>query len=271
MWERGSTDIFTAGIGVLVTSTLLIGRAESQRPLPVQEQSKLEALARESADAAAAGAKAWLGNMHPAGRSVFHKWAVAVYSWKRERDAGAAPLLAEGVLLDCLGRTRGLYTGFGTGRAVDPRLQRLGARDPSEVAARLFEEALKEDSHLIEARFRVARIRASADATAAVALEQLALSGAYAEVAYLAAVSRAMVAQEKKDAATAIGWFEHARTIRPASTAAAVGLSILRPTEAFQFERLEPDDPFYSYPCRFLTPAVGEALASRIANLEDGR
>jgi hypothetical protein len=131
--------------------------------------------------------------------------------------------------------------------------------------------ALKADPGLIEARFRAARIRAPKDSKAATQLEQLATSGTDAEVAYLAAVSLAAIAQDVQDAPTAIHWYEHARTLRPGSTAAAVGLSVLRPADALDFEALDPDDPFYTYPCRILTPSVGAELARRVMSLDGGR
>lgn len=270
MRGAGALAAFAAGFSGCLASTLLVANAAPQRPLPAQEQARLEALANESADAVAASARIWLGNLHPSGQAAFRRWAVVVYDWKRERAAGSSPLLAEGVLLDCLDRTLGVYSRMGTGLAIDRRLQTLGQAPRDERAAQLFDRALKVDPTLIEARFRSARIRALKNSKAANQLEQLATSGTHIEVAYLAAVSLAAIAQGKEDASTAIRWYEHARHLRPRSTAAAVGLSALRPTDAVDFASLESDDPFYDYPCRFLTTSVGDELARRLASL-DGR
>lgn len=270
MRGAGALAVVAAIVGVPLMGPLLLAGGAPQRPLPAQEQARLEALAKESADSAAATARIWLGNLHPSGQAALRRWAVVVYDWKRERKAGSGPLLAEGVLLDCVERTLGLHSGFNTGLAIDRRLQTLGQAPRDDRAAALFDRALEIDPNLIEAQFRSARIRAQKNPKAATQLEQLALSGTDAEVAYLAAVNRAAIAQGKQDAATAIRWYEHARTLRPRSTAAAVGLSALRPADAMDFSALESDDPFYTYPCRFLTTAVGDELARRLANL-DGR
>src|SRR5262245_27934666 len=48
------------------------------------------------------------GSMSPEGWLAFYRWNDAALVWKKEKDAGAAPLLAEGVLFDCLGRLQGV-------------------------------------------------------------------------------------------------------------------------------------------------------------------
>jgi hypothetical protein len=110
---------------------------------------------------------------------------------------------------------------------------------------------------LFVARFRGTRIRALDDEKAALELERIARDHADADVGYLAAVSRAAVAQGRGDALTAIRWYEYALGLRPRSTAAVVGLSALTPSRPVRFEHLEGDDLYYAYPCQILTPPVG--------------
>jgi hypothetical protein len=210
------------------------------------------------------------GNLHPDGQVAMRQWAIVVWDWQRERNAGPAAWLAEGVLLDCRRRMSGLYTSFGFGLAVDRRLQTLAFIGTDRVAD-LFEKALALDPGLIEARFRAAGIRAQEDPTAVTQLEQLASSEANPEVAYLAAVSRAVLAQDQRDVPTAVRWYDRARTIRPGSTAAALGMAAVQPDAAVNFDALDDDDPFYTYPCRFLTPGVGEEVARRVGALTEGR
>jgi hypothetical protein len=244
-------------------------RAAPQRPLTAQGQEQVKAAAREALDRAAASVRIWVGSLHPFGQTAFRRWALAVHEWKRESAPGPAPLLAEGVLLDCVERTLGLHASFHTGPAIDRRLQLLGKGNRFELAAESFNDALKLDPLLTEARFRSARIRATKDVRAAAELEEMAGSTTNTDISYLAAVSRAVIAQDDGDGPTAIRWFEHARTLRPRSAAAAIGLSVLQPDDDLDFDDMEVDDPFYNYPCRFLTPGVGEQLAARIAKLDE--
>jgi len=238
--------------------------ATGQQVIPGQLESK----AREMSDAIVASARGWLGNLHPAGQLAFRRWALAVAAWKKEKAPGVGLLLAEGVLFDCVGRTTGLYTGFHSGIAVDPRFADLGQPGRFERAADLFERAVALDPNLLEARFRATRIRALDDAKAALELERFARAYPDAEFGYLAAVSRGAIAQGRRDAPTAIRWYEVALGLRPGSTAAAVGLSALTPSRPVPFEALEPDDLYYSYPCRILTPSIAAELAQRIENVK---
>jgi hypothetical protein len=254
-----------AGV-VIAGGGSLSGGAASQ-PAIAQGQAQLEKLVRESTDASAARARDWLGNMHPEAQLAFRKWTLAVQSWQKEETAGPEATLAEGVLFDCLGRTTYLYTRFTSGPAVDRRFQNLGTADRLGRAATLFEKSLKADPSLLEARFRALRIRALTDSKAALELERLATSQMDAEVSYLAAVSRAVIASGRGDTPTAIRWYEYALTLHTRSTAATVGLSALRPEEPLHFESLDSNDPYYNYPCRILTPSVATQLAERLAKL----
>jgi len=206
--------------------------------------------------------------MHPAGQLAFRRWILAVGAWKKEKAAGAGALVSEGVLFDCLGRTLGLYSDFRSGPGVDPRFDALGQPYRLQHAAGLFEKAVAVDSNLLEARFRAARIRALDDAKAALELERFARASPDVELGYLAAVSRAAIAQGRRDTPTAIRWYEFALGLRPGSTAAIVGLSTLSPSRPVQFEALEADDLYYGYPCRVLTPSIATELARRIADVQ---
>lgn len=237
--------------------------AEGQRPLPSNEQARVEALARESADAAAATARRWLGNLHPDGRADIQQWLLAARAWKKDARGSSAALLAEGVLFDCLDRTTWLNTGFGSGLAVDPRFDDLGL-PRRERALGLFAAALKADPALAEARFRSARIRALDNASGRTDLERIANSDD-AEFAYLAAVTRGSIAQAQGHTTVAARWFDRALAIRGTSTAAEIGLIVTRPGSPLRTDRLDPDDPYYTYPCRILTPAVHAAFAQRLA------
>jgi tetratricopeptide (TPR) repeat protein len=223
-------------------------------------------VAREMADAAAASARKWLGTMHPEAQAVFRIWTLAVTSWKKEAP-GPAVALAEGVLFDCLGRTDRLMTNFTYGRAADRRFQELARANRFERAATLFEAALKSDPTLLEARFRAARIRSLTDEKAAEALEGIATSQTNADVSYLAAVNRAVIAQDRNDTPAAIRWYEYAQRLRPGSTAAAVGLGLVDPGSRVRFASLDSVDPYYTYPCRILTASVATELTRRIGNL----
>lgn len=248
-----------------LTAAAAVG--EPQRPGTPQGQAQLERAVRESADEVLGFARDWLGHLHPSGQAGFRQWMLAVTAWKREEGAGPAALLAEGVLFDCLGRTLGLNTGFTSGQAVDPRFNELGLPNRLQEAAKLFEQALKSDPDLYEARFRAIRIRSLDSADATLQLEALANSGEHSELAYLAAVSRAILAHRRQDNTTAIGWYRHAQTLQPRSTAAAVGLSVLTPAAPIAVDRLDPDDLYYNYPCRILTPSIASELTRRVQDL----
>ena len=225
----------------------------------------MEALANASADALAANARRWLGNLHPAGQQAFRSWLLTVRAWRSQRPSQAGPaLLAEGVLFDCLGRVVGLNTGFSHGLAVDPRFNDLGTPDRLDVAAKRFDEAWQADSRLEEAKFRAARIRALKGGKAVLALEEIAESSAD-DLAYLAAVSRASIAQKKGDVAIAARWFEKALARRGRSTASVVGLIAVRPGVPANVEIMDADDLYYNYPCRILTPDVAAELNRRLA------
>ena len=211
-------------------------------------------------------AKGWqVGQLHPEAARAFVRWGEAVRLWKREKAAGAAPLLAEGVLFDCLARLQGVKTvGF---RDEGPgRLDILEAQRPGR-AAKAFDAALKIDPHLIEARMRAARIRAPKDSRAALELERLAGDRTDSAFSYLAAISRAAVAHAQFDSVTALAWYERALALNPRSAAAAIAISALRPAGPLSFEALGSDDLYYSYPCRILTPDVAGALLERVRNV----
>jgi tetratricopeptide (TPR) repeat protein len=234
-------------------------------PLTVTQQATKEAeeLAQRVAEEAARFAKGWqVGQLHPEAAQAFYRWEAAVQLWKKEKSAGASPLLAEGVLFDCLSRLKGVKT-LGFKNEGPGRLDILEAKRPAR-ATKAFDAALKIDPHLIEARVRAARIRAQEDSRAAVQLETIANDAAKYPFAYLSAVSRAAVAHAKSDSVTALAWYERALALNPRSTAGAIAISALNPARPVSFEALGTDDLYYSYPCTILTPDVAGALAERI-------
>lgn len=237
-------------------------------PLTVTQEAtkRAEELAQRTAEEMARFAKGWqVGQLHPEAFQAFRRWGEAVRLWKKEKGAGAAPLLAEGVLFDCLSRLQGVKT-LGFKDEGPGRLDIVEAKRPAR-AAKAFDAALKIDPHLLEARMRAARIRAPQDSRAAIELERIAGDRADPVFSYLAAISRAAVAHAKVDSVTALAWYERALTLNPQSTAATIAISALRPAQPLSFQALAGDDLYYSYPCSILTPAVAAALLERVRNV----
>jgi tetratricopeptide (TPR) repeat protein len=231
-----------------------------------EAQKRVEDLAQRTAEEMARFARGWqVGQLHPEAVQAFSRWNAAVQLWKKEKSAGAAPLLAEGVLFDCLSRLQGVKT-LGFKDEGPGRLDILEARRPAR-AAKAFDAALTIDPRLVEARLRAARIRASENSRAAVELEKIANDPTSYPYSYLSAISRAAVAHAQSDSVTALAWYERALALHPRSTAAAIAVSALRPAQPLPFEALAVDDLYYSYPCSILTPAVAGALAERVRNL----
>ena len=211
-----------------------------------------------------------VGALNADANSALWRWDEAVWIWKKEKNAGAAPLLAEGVLLDCLGRMQGVTTRLVSNeKPVPPPFINQSQPRPG-LAAKLFDAALKIDPRLTEARMRAARIRGAGNSDAMRTLEAIADTPDGGALAYLAAVSRAEAARKRDDAAIAIRWYERALTLHPGSAAATIGLMSMRPSSSVAFEKLDADDPYYSYPCRVLTPDVQSALAERIQKVVPG-
>ena len=206
-----------------------------------------------------------LGSLSGRGTSTFSNWNRAVQLWKKEKGAGAAPLLAEGVLFDCLGRLQGVRTLLVGNEAPVQFFADLAADRPTR-AAKAFDAALKLDPNLTEARLRAARIRAPKDARAALELERLAQTPSAGPFSYLAAMGRAEAAQAHRDAAGATRWYERALELEPRSTAATIALSALKPAAAVPFDALGTHDPYYTYPCTILTPSVERAWSARVAD-----
>jgi tetratricopeptide (TPR) repeat protein len=184
--------------------------------------------------------------------------------WKRERDSGAAPLLAEGVLLDCLSRLVGVAVRRPLPGEKALPVATSYAAQRRKAAERAFDAALRIDPKLIEARMRRARLGVVADPAAARELEAIAGDQSPMPFSYLAAVSRAVLAHREGDGADAVRWYERALELHPRSTAATIGLAVLKTTAAFSFDGLDPDDLYYTYPCLVMTPGVAPALAERV-------
>jgi hypothetical protein len=222
-----------------------------------------ERYAQEIADRARATV---LGSLPSAANVAFFRWGEAIQLWKKEKRAGAGPFLAEGVLFDCLGRLQGVKTLLVPKEEAKPFLADVAADRPKR-AAKAFDAALKLDPNLVEARLRAARIRAPADAAAARDLERLAQTPGEAPFAYLAAMSRAEVAQAHHDGAGARQWYERALELEPRSTAATIALSALKPTAPLSFGPPDALDSYYSYPCTILTADIDLALSAHVRSL----
>src|SRR5690606_12171034 len=134
----------------------------------------------------------------------------------------------------------------------------------SKDAAKALEAALKIDPTLREAQWRLAQLRAPGDAQAQGDPEAIVIESAGSPFAYLSAMSLGATAQSNGDSDEAVRWYEHALSLLPGSTAAAVGLATLRPSSPVPFQTRADDDLYYSYPCIVLTSEVNIALAERV-------
>ena len=207
-----------------------------------EEQAKREAFAEARALEQAGFLKAaLLGTLNADAGSWFIRWGAAASGWKREKGSGAAPLLAYGVLFDCLSRLVGVQTPGVIGEMAEPNYFSMAAKRP-ERALKEFDAALKIDSGLIEARLRAARIRAPKDPKAARDLESIAMDPTVLPFSYLAAVSRAEVARGQDDVARAVLWYKKALEIQPRSTAATIALNSLQPGAALSIDGLDAKD-----------------------------
>ena len=204
-----------------------------------------------------------LGVMNSEASDAVVRWSVAEWHWTGEKPAQAGAYLALGVLVDCLGRMQVVRTPMVRSEEGCPFWPDQSAARPG-VAAKDFEKALKMDPSLVEARFRAARIRAPKDDRAVTELEKLATDPAEPPFGYLAAISRAEVARGRDDLAGARRWYERARERQPRLTAAAIGLASLEAPAKLDFDDLDADDVYYTYPCTVLTPDVSRALEARI-------
>ncbi|HKW03230.1 MAG TPA: hypothetical protein VJN96_25615 [Vicinamibacterales bacterium] len=267
MARKGLGRVLSAGAVAL----FLGATAGAQLPPLRVPQTKTEEIQKVVDDLAVSKAgevadrtRPWiLGSLPSAANVTFLRWGQAVQLWKKEKRAGAAPFLAEGVLFDCLGRLQGVKTMIVGKEEARPIFADLAADRPKR-AVKEFDAALKLDPNLIEARLRAARIRAPEDARAALELERLAQTAGEPPFAYLAAISRAEVAQAHRDGAGATHWYERALELEPQSTAATIALSALKPTAALPFGTLGPRDSYYSYPCTILTADIDLALSARL-------
>lgn len=252
-------------LGAVLVAVSSVAGAQVRPPQTAAQeaQQRVEETAQRIAEERAAFAKRWqIGTMHPEASFAFYRWHEAVRLWKSEKGAGAGPLLAEGVLFDCLGRLRGVKTI--TFREEGPsRFDIVEAKRP-ERAARAFDAALKIDPDLLEARMRAARIRAPVDPRAARELEAIASDRSRSPLSYLAATHRAAVAHIQSDSTTALHWYEVALSLNPGSTAAAIAISALEPTKPVPFDKLDSDDLYYTYPCTILTASAADALMQRV-------
>jgi len=256
-------------LGILALAVAIGVRVAAQAPVrPSQEnmgkiQEAIDKHAIEKGGEVAARARTTTGYLNADANRVIRRWDEAVRIWKTEKESGAAPLLAEGVLFDCLSRFEGVVTRLvGNERAV-PFFADLAALRPGR-AAKAFEAALKIDPHLQEARMRAARIRAGDSKNAAMVLERIANDGAAFPFSYLSAISRAETSRAGGALDEAARWYQRALDLNPRSTAATIGLHALSAVAPVPFDRLDASDIYYSYACTVLTPDVDAALATRV-------
>ena len=104
------------GLGLLIGVTFGLsdpgrGALSAEQQGAQETQQLLENTARTKAEELGASVKGTaLGFLGPDASRTITRWDLTVRQWKREKGAGAAPLLAEGVLFDCLGRLQGVRT-----------------------------------------------------------------------------------------------------------------------------------------------------------------
>ena len=257
---RWSSIVLLTAIGAAA------GAQAPVRPAPtdvsgIEKRSKEHAV-KLAAERAGRVAATTLGYLNSDAAQAIRRWDEAVRHWKDERRREAAPLLAEGVLFDCLARMHGIVTPVLSSEHAVPFFADLAATRPGR-AVKAFAAALKVDPQLTEARLRAARIRASDDRSAALALEQMANEPDAFPYSYLAAISRAESARAADDRGSAAYWYRRVLELEPGSPAAAIGLSSLE-GKPVPFNRLDPSDIYYSYPCTVLTPDIAAALSARV-------
>jgi hypothetical protein len=252
--------VLSAGLGLTLSAQAPV-RPPSSVTAAAEELSKDLAL-RKYGPELADYSKLVMGTLNAKDSSFFRRWDRVVQLWKKEKGAGASPLLAEGVLFDCLSRMHGILTGvLHASEQATPNFLDLAAQRPKR-ASQAFRAALKIDPQLTEARFRDARIRAGRDADARTQLEQF--SERKDVFAYLASISRAETARALHDSDGARVWYSRALTLVPDAPAPHFGLAALSPDIKVPFEALAPADLYYTYPCTILTEAVGAELLRRM-------
>jgi hypothetical protein len=253
--------VCTVAVGLLIA-------VESHAQLsPVVQRQEVENEARRQAQELGDHAKATtLGILNPDADLAFRRLGEAVRLWKKEKDAGAAPLLAEGVLLDCLGRLQGVRMSRLLWENTGGPFTELAPLRQSR-AARAFDAALKIDRSLIEARMRRARLRAPKDSRAMLDLEQIARNDTDPRFAYLAAVSLGAITHASHDLVGAASWYGRALVLHPQSMAATMGLRSLNHVATARLIGLDSADPYYTYPCTVLTPGVDAALTVRLRSV----
>lgn len=252
-------------LSITVAMSVCIGAQAPLRPSPgavpkIQEVTDKEAL--KFATDVADRARTTTGYLNADANQAIRRWDWAVRLWKKEKGSGAAPLLAEGVLLDCLSRLHGVVTRLVSDEKAFPFFGDMAAQRPGR-AAKAFEAALKIDPQLLEARMRMARIRAPASKDAELELERIVDDRAAFPLSYLAAISRAETARAKGALSDAAHWYQRSLELNPRSTAATIGLESVKGGGRVPFDRLGSPDIYYSYPCTVLTPEVDAALGTR--------
>lgn len=203
-----------------------------------------------------------VGQLTPEAERAFQRWESAVLAWQKEPESGAGAKLAAGVMYDCLTRLRNVWPPA-LSDAKDMLVWSIPEKRVRQ-AVDAFKAAIESDRALVEARFRLDRLRGLKDRSSVADLERLATEPAPAPYGYLAAMSRAEIASARHEEGSAQQWYARALELFPQSTAARVALSAFGLGEARPLEALPGEDPYYAYPCRVMTAPVANALAARM-------
>jgi hypothetical protein len=261
-----------AGWRVATVFAFLCGSIATRAQLPPQSV-RADAQQRTDREAIAEAQKAELilagrlGALRRDALAAMIPWSRAAAAWKSESHPGAGSHLASGVVMDCLSRIRDVKTPLFADDPMTPFPSDL-AGQRAKRAADEFDAAVKAEPSLIEARLRRARIRAPKNRSAIAELELIANEGNEYPFSYIAAISRAEIAQAAHDDAAVESWYRRALVLYPQSAAAAIGLSTLSRSPALPLASAGSRDLYYEYPCTVLTPAVATALAGRLASIQ---
>ena len=256
----------TVAVGLFLCAQAVVRAQLPPQTLRAEAQQRTDRTAIEEAQKAELILAGRLGAIRNDALAAMIPWSRAATAWKNEKQPGAGPHLAAGVLMDCLSRIRDVGTPFFAGDPMTPFPSDL-AGQRAKRAADEFDAAVKANPSLIEARLRRARIRAPKDRSAAAELERIANDDGAYPYSYIASISRAEVARAAHDDAASERWYRRALVLQPRSAAASIGLSTMSPGQSLPLEATGPADPYYEYPCTILTPDVAAALATRMTPL----
>ena len=234
-------------------------------------QGGTDQMMRDMAVASLNHMRAGEGWMSPAEMRFIRRWDAALEAWLGEPGEHADAELAHGALFECLARYgSNVWTPAVNGEPGHSRKPFILAPADSKGrpgrALKALGRARTLDPSLTEAALRQLHVGTmQGDRTAATELEAFAGSAAPGSQRYVAAILRARVAQENKDWPAAARWFEEAARIHAPGVAARIALGVYRGEAEREPWPDQTADPFYTFPCRLLTPAVAAALESRMS------